>query len=340
MSSSKVILQSHHVIEQTHFESSPLLKRISAHGLLDMHSSRNRLYLPVDGDLADLMDSSPHRGRTRSSYNQGMGNLLEELAQSSDGKAALKTGPKGEVDLDALSRIAGKLEGIQDTLKIAMVNGDAFPTTPDRLTKEQTNAANRAVYRNIDAYSETHVDQIASLRRMGSVESEWMAVTHNEQRVAFVIDAAQVEGRHLVAGPDELPAREVAGRMEMRMAVAQAEESNRLVLSDETSKRVKQVLVDDLPEIGPAKGGIYDLATHPPKAYLPLSQRGGISPELLFGNPTANSALRAAGLFASAADAVTTAQRVADLYGQDNALGVQSEAARFAGRNVGAGRVA
>lgn len=326
---STVILQSHHVIEKVQLESNELLQRLKEAKLFDMDSPRNRLYLPVDGQLADDMESTPHRGRTRSTYHDGLNDVLNDLMEKSDWQDA-KNG-----DEAALKRLAGKVEAMQDTLKVALINGDAFPTTPDRLTKDGANAANRATFGDLDGYAVLHADQIDHLRRMGPVESEWAAVTHNERRVAFVVEAAQLEGRHLVAGPDELPAREVAGRMEMRMAIAQAQEANRLTLSDETSKLVKQVLVDELPEIGPAKGGIYDLVTHPPKAYTPLSQRGGISPELLFGNPTANSALRAAGLFASAADAATTARRVADLYSQDNALGVQSEAARFAGRNVG-----
>ena len=326
---STVILQSHHVIEKVQLESNELLQRLKDAKLFDMDSPRNRLYLPVDGQLADDMESTPHRGRTRSTYHDGLKDVLDGLMEEADWQAA-KNG-----DEAALKRLAGKVEAIQDTLKVAMINGDAFPTTPDRLTKGGANAANRATFGDLDGYAVRHADQIDHLRRMGPVESEWAAVTHNESRVAFVVEAAQAEGRHLVSVRGEAPEKEVAGRMEMRMAVAQAQGANRLTLSDETSKLVKQVLVDELPEIGRAKDGIYDLAANPPKAYVPLSQRGGISPELLFGNPTANSALRAAGLFASAADAVTTAQRVADLYNQDNALGAQSEAARLAARNGG-----
>ncbi len=329
MSSSSVVLQSHHVIDTAQLTTSDLLKKLVDDELIDMNSSRNRLYLPFDGVLADEMESSPHRGRTRSSYYAGVRDVLKEIAESADGISAMAN------DSDALARVVARVESIQDTLKVAIINGDAFATTPDRLTKDGANAANRATIGDLDGYAVRHADQIDHLRRMGPVESEWAAVTHNESRVAFVVEAAQAEGRHLVSARGEAPEKEVAGRMEMRMAVAQAQEANRLTLSDETSKIVKQVLVDELPEIGQAKGGIYDLAAHPPESYKPLSQRGFISTELLFGNPTANTALRAAGLFASAADAVTTAQRVADLYNQDNVLGVQSEAARFAGRNAG-----
>ncbi len=329
MSSSSVVLQSHHVIDTVQLKSSEILQKLVSSKLVDLDSSRNRLYLPFDGVLADEIESSPHRGRTRGSYNTAIREVLEKISASADGMAALDNDP------DALARVAAKVQSIQDTLKVAIINGDAFATTPDRLSKDGANAANRATIGDLDGYAVRHADQIDHLRRMGPVESEWAAVTHNESRVAFVMEAAQAEGRHLVSVRGEAAEKEVAGRMEMRMAIAQAQEANRLTLSDETSKLVKQVLVDELPEIGQAKGGIYDLATHPPTAYKPLSQRGSISPELLFGNPTANTALRAAGLFASAADAVTTAQRVADLYSQDNVLGVQSEAARFAGRNAG-----
>lgn len=329
MSSSKVILQSHHVVEQVQLRDVELLRVLERHGLFDIDDSRNRLYLPVDGRLADDIESSPHRGRTRSSYNEGLREVLDDLAKTSDGKAALAE------DAAALKRVADRIQGVQDTLKVAMINGDLFPTTPDRLSKQAANALNHATLANLDHYEVQHADQIQFLRRMGSVESEWAAVTHSEPRLHAVINAAQTEGRHLVAGPQELPEREVAGRMELRMAVSNAEQSNRLVLSESSSRMVTQVLVDDLPTIGAAKGGVYDLAAHPPASYKPMSQRGGIMPELLFGNPTAAQALRHAGVFASAVDATMTVQRAAGFYGQDNLIAAQSELAHFAGRNAG-----
>ncbi|PPU73214.1 hypothetical protein XcuCFBP2542_16395, partial [Xanthomonas cucurbitae] len=36
--------------------------------MIDKDVSANRLYLPVDGKLADEVETSPHRGRTRRSY--------------------------------------------------------------------------------------------------------------------------------------------------------------------------------------------------------------------------------------------------------------------------------
>ena len=324
-----VILQSHHVIEESQFKKYDFLKAISDAKLLDKDASSNRIYLPVEGQLADKLDVSAHRGRTRGSYTQGLRDVLTEMADSADGLAAV------DGDSAALQRMAGRVAEFRDTLKLAIINGDAFPTTPGRFTKEEVDAANRNTFSNVSKYAVDHAKGLDDLRKMDAIESEWAAVTRSDQSVAHVVEQSGAEGRHLVSSPDKPAAREVAGRMEMRMAVSRAEEGGRLVLTGETSAQVKKVLVDELPEIGQAKGGVYDLVTHPPKAYTPLSQRGGISPELLFGSPTANSALRAAGLFASAADAVTTAQRVSDLYNQDNVLGVQSEAARFAGRNAG-----
>ncbi|QWV00294.1 MAG: hypothetical protein IRA32_11265, partial [Xanthomonas citri pv. citri] len=68
MPANDAILQSHHVIEQSVFRDHDLLKKLVEHGLIDEHTSANRLYLPVDGGLADALETSPHRGRTRSSY--------------------------------------------------------------------------------------------------------------------------------------------------------------------------------------------------------------------------------------------------------------------------------
>lgn len=62
MPTSNVILQSHHVIENSTFLRNRLLNKLVEHGLIDKDVSTNRLYLPVEGDLADKLETSPHRG--------------------------------------------------------------------------------------------------------------------------------------------------------------------------------------------------------------------------------------------------------------------------------------
>ncbi|MFA0924967.1 AHH domain-containing protein, partial [Xanthomonas fragariae] len=143
MPASNVILHSHHVIEQSIFRRNPLLKKLVEHGFIDQDISTNRLYLPVEGSLADELETSPHRGRTRTSYTDGITLTLDEILDGPDGRAALTNDPV------ALKRVAEQINELQDTLKVALINGDVYATTPDRLTKEEANAQNRKTFSDI-----------------------------------------------------------------------------------------------------------------------------------------------------------------------------------------------
>ncbi|KFA33488.1 hypothetical protein, partial [Xanthomonas vasicola] len=213
-----------------------------------------------------------------------------------------------------------------------------FATTPDHLTKAEANAQNYSTISEYEQYRTAHADQLKTLRSMSPVESEWAAITHSEQRIAKVIDAARTTGQNLVGVPGEPDAviREIAGREELRMAIAHAEKAGRVTLSESNAVLVKQVLDDTSPNIGGAARSIHHLAEDAvPRAYTPLSQRGFTTAELLAGDLSAGQALRTAGLLATAADTVMTGQRATQLLGQDNPLAAQSELAHFAGRNVG-----
>ncbi|MCC8535753.1 AHH domain-containing protein, partial [Xanthomonas codiaei] len=300
MPASQVILHSHHVIEQDIFSNNILLKKLIEHGMIDEHSSANRLYLPVDGKLADSLETSPHRGRTRSSYTDGITDFLNRLEKSDNGQAALDN------DQVALRKVATQVHDLRDTLKVALINGDAFATTPDRLSKAETNAQNRSTLSEIDQYRATHADQVQALRSMSTVESEWAAITHSEQRIAEVIDVARTTGRNLVGVPREpdVLAREIAGREEFRMAIAHAEEAGRVTLSESNAALVQQVLDDTPTTIGGAARSIRQGAGAAPlPSYTPVSQRGFATAELLAGDLSAGQALRTAGLLATAADA-------------------------------------
>ncbi|WP_425522368.1 hypothetical protein [Xanthomonas phaseoli] len=52
-------------MENSTFLRNRLLNKLVEHGLIDKDVSTNRLYLPADGKLADEVETSPHRGRTR-----------------------------------------------------------------------------------------------------------------------------------------------------------------------------------------------------------------------------------------------------------------------------------
>ncbi|KUF27421.1 hypothetical protein AO826_07675, partial [Xanthomonas phaseoli pv. manihotis] len=237
-----------------------------------------------------------------------------------------------------MKRIAAQVHDLQDTLKVALINGDMFATTPDHLTKAETNAQNRSTISEYEQYRTAHADQLKTLRAMSNVESEWAAITHSEQRIAKVIDDARATGKNLVAVPKERDAviREIAGREEFRMAIAHAEDAGRIRLSESNAAMVQQVL-DDTPITidGTARSIRQGAGTALHASYRPLSQRGFVTAELLASDLSAGQALRTAGILATAADTVMTGQRATQFLGQDNPLAAQSELAHFAGRNVG-----
>ncbi|MCC4622687.1 AHH domain-containing protein, partial [Xanthomonas cassavae CFBP 4642] len=313
MPASNVILESHHVIENTIFRKHDLLKKLAEHGMIEKDVSTNRLYLPVEGKLADEIETSPHRGRTRRSYTDAVVDYLNDLRNSSDGRAAM-----GD-DVAAVKRVAAQVHDLQDTLKVALINRDMFATTPEHLTKAQTNAQNHSTISEYEQYRATHADQLKTLRSMSNVEAEWTAITHSEQRIATVIEAARTTGKNLVAVPGERDAviREIAGREELRMAIRHAEEAGRVTLSESNAALIQQVLDDTPTTIGGVARSIRQGAGATPHApYTPVSQRGFTTAELLAGDLSAGQALRTAGLLATAADTVMTGQRATQLLGQ------------------------
>nr|WP_289883524.1 hypothetical protein [Xanthomonas arboricola]MDN0205075.1 hypothetical protein [Xanthomonas arboricola pv. corylina]MDN0217978.1 hypothetical protein [Xanthomonas arboricola pv. corylina] len=67
-----------------------MLNKLVEHGLIDKDVSTNRLYLPVEGKLADEIETSPHRGRSRSSYTKAIVGYIDDLIDSPDGEAAMR----------------------------------------------------------------------------------------------------------------------------------------------------------------------------------------------------------------------------------------------------------
>lgn len=332
MPAESVILQSHHVFEQVVFRDHPLVKRLVEAGYLAKDESLNRLYLPFGGGLAEDLDTSPHRGRTRSSYTKEINYVLNDIQDSPAGTAAIR-----KKDAAALRIVAEQVIDFRDTVKLALINGDAFATTPDGMTAEDANASNRRTISSHAQYRMDHAEQFKALRSMGPVESEWAAIIHSDPRVARVIEEIQSNPKNLVAGPGERDAfaREVAGRMEMRLAVSEAEQAGRLTLSDATTARVRQTLLDDLPAIGKAREGIYDLAEASPSHYKPVSQRGFATTEMLLGEASTSQLIRSGGLLASGADAVITARRTSQLLEEGNGTAAQSELTHALARNGG-----
>ncbi|WP_184409131.1 hypothetical protein [Xanthomonas sp. 3075] len=235
-----------------------------------------------------------------------------------------------------MKRVAAEVHDLQDTLKVALDNGDLYVTTPHHLTKAEANTHNNKTFSEYEQYRADHAQQLKTLRAMNDVESEWAAITRSEQRITAVIQAKQRTSTNLVGVPGEpdVVARETAGRDEFRLAIAHAKDAGRVRLSESNAALIQQVL-DDTPTISTAARSIPQVAGAAPYPYTPLSQRGFTTAELLAGDLSAGQALRSAGLLATAADTVMAGQRAARFLGQDNPLAARSELAHFAGRNVG-----
>ncbi len=208
----------------------------------------------------------------------------------------------------ALRKVAAQVTELQDTIKLALINNDAFTTTPDAMHKDAANAFNRHTFSDLAQYRADHAQQLQTLRSTSAVESEWAAVTHSEASIALVVNAAHTRTASLVAAPRDPATREVLGRMELHMSVNEAQAAGRTSLSPSSRALVQQVLIDDLPSIGAVRG-IQHLQPASPSLYKPLSQRGFITPDMLTGDLSIGHTLSAAGIVASAVDALITAER-------------------------------
>lgn len=69
-------------------------------------------------------------------------------------------------DPAAAQRIAARVNGLVDTLKVGLVNGDLVCNTPEGMTPGQANARIRAFFSDLDNYQRSHAAQIAELGTM------------------------------------------------------------------------------------------------------------------------------------------------------------------------------
>ncbi|MDV3469229.1 peptidoglycan-binding protein [Stenotrophomonas sp. C3(2023)] len=323
------ILQSHHVIESRIFDGHPLLGALAANQLIDKDASSNRLYLPYDKDFADQIDAAPHRGKTDSSYTRYVRVELNRILDDRVGSAGLD-------DIDALKRALSDVHELQDTLKVGMIHREIFPSIPGNMSREEGRQRNLQSLSDLEQVRANHPDTLKSLRSMTMVESEWAAIIHSERRVMDLIEQVHNGPMLVVRAKGEPPVRDVAGRMEFRLAIADAQASGRLALSDSNAARIQQILVDDLPGIGPlSKHGVYDLIGLSRASYKPLSQGGFATLEAILGEVPQHTLLRAAGPLATGIDLTLSLQRAAELDRQDNPRAAKSELERFAGRSLG-----
>jgi len=323
------ILQSHHVIESSTFAEHRLLKLLAKHKLIDADASSNRLYLPYEKDFADQIDAAPHRGKTDSSYTEGVKRQLNLILEKTSGAVILD-------DAGALKKALPEVLELMHTLKVGMIHREIFPSIPGNMSREDGRLKNLQSLSDLERVRANYPDTLKSLRSMTMVESEWAAIIHSERRVMDLIEQVHNGPMLVVRARGEPPVRDVAGRMEFKLAIADAQASGRLALSDSNAARIQQVLVDDLPGIGPlSKHGVYDLTGLPRASYKPLSQGGFATLEAILGEVPQHTLLRAAGPLAAGIDLTLSLQRAAELDRQDNPRAAKSELERFAGRSFG-----
>lgn len=311
------VFQGHHVIEQQAFRDSKLLQALSKQGLFDLDGSRNMLNLPANQALAANLGVSPHTGGPLSDYSQEVRRQLTRLQSTADGQATLRG------DQAAAQRIAARVNGLTDTLKVGLVNGDLVSNTPQGMTPEQANARIRTFFGDLDGYQRTHAAQIAELRTMSPSEARWAAVTRSEGNVRLALDAIDQPGMSTLS--DRWGSRSSLGT-----AIADANQAGRLPLSESLEVRLRATFPQQMP----------------PTLVRPPTMTPGIAPEGVVPEsgtprgmtPGSARALRVAGVAGGALmayDLIDTGHRVVQLRAEGNEAGAASAQTHFVGRNAG-----
>jgi hypothetical protein len=315
------VFQGHHVIEQAAFSESRLLQSLSRSGLFDLHGARNILNLPADQALAAKMGLSPHPGGPLGAYSEELANRLERLELSPDGQATLRG------DQAAAQRIAARVNGLTDTLKVGLVNGDLVSNTPQGMTPQQANAKIRAFHGDLAAYQQSHAGQIADVGKMAAAEARWAGVTRSEGNVQLALDAIDQPGSSTLSD-------RWGGRQSLGTAIAEANQAGRLPITEPVGARLRLAFAQEMPPV---------LARPPAGPRLPGApgEGGIVAGEGLAAEAAGARGLSgarvagAAGVALMAYDFTVTGHRVVQLHTQGNDTGAASAATHFVGRNAG-----
>lgn len=302
------IFQDHHVIEQQTFRNSQLLKVLVRANLVEKDAFENRINMPADPRLAHALGVSPHSGGPIREYQKGIGFQLEKLAQTVDGQAAL------ENDVEAMQRIAGRVNGLRDTMTIGLVNGDLYTNAPLGMTAEDIRPRTQMFLHGIDNYGRANAHQLATLNGLSSVDRGYLSVTQSEARILTVLEFSQQSTNRLTKGGDlDLQ------RHQLAQAIANAHQDGRTALSEKGIQKVEATL-------GQAAAS---------SLRVPRGQQGFASIGLLLGDTPTSTLVRTGGLLTTGADAILTARRSVELLEQGNATAAQSEVNHALARNVG-----
>lgn len=230
-------------------------------------------------------------------------------------------------DQAAAQRIAARVNGLTDTLKVGLVSGDLVSNTPQGMTPQQANAKIRAFHGDLAAYQQSHAGQIADVGKMAAAEARWAGVTRSEGNVQLALDAIDQPGSSTLSD-------RWGGRQSLGTAVAEANQAGRLPISEPIEARLRLTFAQEMPPV---------LARPPAGPRLPGApgEGGIVAGEGLAAEAAGARGLSgarvagAAGVALMAYDFAVTGHRAVQLSTQGNDTGAASAATHFVGRNAG-----
>ncbi|NYB77423.1 MAG: AHH domain-containing protein, partial [Stenotrophomonas maltophilia] len=299
------VFQGHHLIEQNAFEQSQLLKSLARSGHFTLHGSDNILNLPANPALATRLGISPHSGGPLSAYSDQLKFVLDDLAETYDGRALLAKDSAPDVRAAAAERMAARIQNLEFTLRAGILNGDLVTNTPENMTPAEANARIRTFFADLDGYQRTHAAQIAELKTLNPTELRWRGVTHSEANVTAALDAIDQSGNSTLS-------ERWGGRASLGTAIQEANQGGRLPLSEHTAARVRTAFNPEMPltimRPGPATTAP-ELAGSAGRAG---AAEGAAEAAAARGQITGARVLGAAGVAALAVDFAITGHRVAE----------------------------
>ncbi|QNH12684.1 XVIPCD domain-containing protein [Xanthomonas sp. SI] len=304
----KPLFQPHHAIEQQAFTRDPLLQVLVDTGRFNKDAATNLINLPNDKALAHAIGVTPHTGRPIKDYGLGLNYVLERLATTKDGQAALMEDP------DALDRVALKVQRLSDTAQVALINGDLRTNIALGQTMDQTRSVTQAFFVDPNGYAAQNATQLDAHAQASANARQWGGVTHSEGRIVSTLQHFHSSGQPLLGGGN-LDIQ----RHGLSQAISSAYHDGRLTISPSGVAVVENTLGEEAAQ----------------NLRVPRGQRGEVAMQLLMGEASARGLTRAGGLLATGADAVMTARAASALMEQGNTTAAQSEVQHAIARNAG-----
>jgi hypothetical protein len=240
-----------------------------------------------------------------SAYSDQLKFVLDDLAETYDGRALLAKDSAPDMRAAAAERMAARIQNLEFTLRAGILNGDLVTNTPENMTPAEANARIRTFFADLDGYQRTHAAQIAELKTLNPTELRWRGVTHSEANVTAAGCHRPIRQLH--------PERALGGRASLGTAIQEANQGGRLPLSEHTAARVRTAFNPEMPltimRPGPATTAP-ELAGSAGRAG---AAEGAAEAAAARGQITGARVLGAAGVAALAVDFAITGHRVAEL---------------------------